>query len=144
MSRKLLDPPVLYLGSELNIGLGVSFGAGAGMGYGALLGVADGLRVFPQRPRLMVVPPGRPRAAALGPLGVAECRVDSAGNGIDRDRVTIPQERDRPADRGLRTDMADAEAVRGAREASVGDQRDLFADTLDDQCARRRPHLAHA
>src|SRR5437870_7777050 len=103
------------------------------MGYGALLGVADGLRVFPRRPRLIVVSPRRPRAAALGPLVLAECRVDRAGDGVDCDRVTIAQERDRPADRSLRPDMADAEPVRGAREASVGDQRDLFADTLADQ-----------
>ena len=48
MSRKLLDPPVLYLGGELNIGVGVGFGAGAGMGYRTLLGIADGLGVFPQ------------------------------------------------------------------------------------------------
>src|SRR6267378_459647 len=100
------------------------------MGYGALLGVADGLRVFPQRPRLMVVPPRRPGAAALGPLGVAQRNIDGAGDGVDGDHVTVAQQADRPADRGLRPDMADAEPVRGAREASVGDQRDLFVDSI--------------
>ena len=57
----------------------------AGVGDGALLGVADGLGVFPQRAGLVVVPARRPGAAALGQLGVAERDVDRAGDGVDRD-----------------------------------------------------------
>ena len=41
-------------------------------------------------------------------------------------------------------DMADAEAARGAREAAVGDQRDLLADALAVERRRGRQHLAHA
>src|SRR5947208_11047471 len=40
--------------------------------------------------------------------------------------------------------MANAEPVRGAREAPIGDQGDLFAHALADQRAGRRQHLAHA
>ena len=40
--------------------------------------------------------------------------------------------------------MANAEAVRRAREAAVGQQRHLLADTLAVERRRRRQHLAHA
>src|SRR5437870_3723882 len=52
--------------------------------------------------------------------------------------------RDRPADRRLGTDMADAEAAGRTREAAVGHQRDLLASTLAIECRRRRQHLAHS
>src|SRR6478609_1438350 len=48
------------------------------------------------------------------------------------------------ADRRLRPDVADAEAARRAREASVGDQRDLVAHALAVERGRGRQHLAHA
>src|SRR5438477_12044774 len=40
--------------------------------------------------------------------------------------------------------MADAETVRRAGEAAIGDQRDLLADPLTVECRRRRQHLAHS
>src|ERR1700683_4842057 len=39
--------------------------------------------------------------------------------------------------------MPDDEAVTAARESAVGDQRDLAAETLADDGARRTQHFAH-
>src|SRR5260221_13426403 len=119
-------------------------GAGTGMGDGALLGVADGLRVFPQRARLIAVAARLPAAFTLRQLGIAQRHVDRAGDGVDRDLVAVAQEGDRSADRRLRPDMTDAEAVRRAGEAAVGDQRHLLADALPVERRGRRQHLAHA
>ena len=40
--------------------------------------------------------------------------------------------------------MSDHDAVRGAGEAPVGDQRDLFAQALPHDRRGHRQHLAHA
>ena len=45
---------------------------------------------------------------------------------------------------GLRRDVADHQPVRGAREAAVGDQRDLVGEPLADERAGHVQHLAHA
>src|SRR5215469_15162715 len=120
--------PLVRSGSDIRVGVG--FGAGAGMGDSTLLGVADGLRIFPQRARLVGVFARRPGAAPLGELGLAQSDVDRAGDGVDRDRVAVPEQRDRSAERRFRPDMADAESVRRARKPAIGNQRHLFADTL--------------
>lgn len=100
----------------------MGFGARAGVGDSALLGIADGLRVAPQRPRLVVVAARSPGAMPLGEFGFAERDIDRAGDGVDRDPVAIAQERDRSADRCFRPDMADAETVRRAGGPAVGNQ----------------------
>src|SRR5215469_13568644 len=100
------------------------------MGDRALLGVADGLRVFPQRARLIAIPARRPGTAPLGELSLAQSDVDRAGDRVDRDPVAVPEQCDWAAERRFRPDMANAEAVRRARKPAVGDQRHLFADTL--------------
>src|SRR5258706_11332002 len=92
------------------IRVAVDLGLGAGMRHRALLGVADRLGVAPQRARLVLVLARLPRLLALGQLGVAELDIERARLGVDRDHVAVLQERDRSADRGLRPDMADAEA----------------------------------
>src|SRR5260370_10222329 len=130
-------------GAPLNIGVGVGFGAGAGVSDGALLGVADGLGAFPRGPRWIVGARRWPRLAALRQLGIAERDIDGAGNRVDRDRIALLQQSDRPADRRLRPDMADAEPVRRAREPPISNQRDFLADTLADKRAGGRQHLAH-
>ena len=84
---------------------------------GTLLGIADGLRVFPQGAGLVVVPAWGPGRLARRPLGVAERDIDRATDRIDGDRVAVLEQPDRPADRRFRPDMADAEPVRGARKA---------------------------
>ena len=52
--------------------------------------------------------------------------------------------RDRAAARGFGRDVADHEAVGGAAETAVGDQRDVVAQALADQRGGDRQHLAHA
>src|SRR3954453_9363175 len=114
------------------------------MGDGALLGVTDGLRVFPQRARLVVVPARGPRSLAAGQFGVRQRHVDRALDRVNDDRVAVLEQTDGAADRGLGPDMADAEPVARAREPAVRDQRHLLAPALADQRAGRRQHLAHA
>ena len=46
--------------------------------------------------------------------------------------------------RGFRRDVADHEAVSGAAETSIGDQRDVIAQALADERGGDRQHLAHA
>src|SRR5689334_15393919 len=116
----------------------------AGMRHRALLGIADRLRVFPERARLVFVLPRLPALAPLGELGLAELDLDRALLGVDRDHVAVAQQGDRPAHRRLRADMADAEAARRAREAAIGDERDLAAGALTVERCRRRQHLTHA
>ena len=60
------------------------------------------------------------------------------------DDVAVLDKTDRSADRGLRPDMADAKPARAAREAPVGDERNLVAGALAVKRRRRRQHLAHA
>src|ERR1700730_4552994 len=117
---------------------------GAGVRHGALLGVADGLGIAPDRARLVFVLARLPALAALGELGVAQGDVDGALIGVDGDDVAVADQRDRAADSRLGPDMADAEAARRAREAAVGDERDLAAGALAVERRRRRQHLAHA
>src|SRR5712671_7013232 len=119
-------------------------GLASGMGHGALLGVADGLRVFPQRARLVVVPAWLPRLAARRQLGLAELDVEGADLRVHGDDVAVAQQPDRAADGRLGPDMADAEAPGGAREAPVGDERHLLAHALAIDGRGGREHLAHA
>src|SRR6266446_1545970 len=51
----------------LDIRIHVRFGAGAGVRHGALLGVADGLHVYPQRARLVAVFARGPGATSIVP-----------------------------------------------------------------------------
>ena len=59
-----------------------------------------------------------------------------AGGRVDADAVAVAHQRDRAAGRGLRARVADAHAARRAREASVGQQRDLLAHALTVERAR--------
>ena len=63
---------------------------------------------------------------------------------VDDDAVAFVQQRDRAAARGFRRDVADHEAVGGAAEAAVGDQRDVVAEAAADQRGGDAEHLAHA
>src|SRR5262249_59595947 len=62
----------------------------------------------------------------------------------DLDDVAVAQEADRPADRRLRPDVADAEAAGRAGEAPVGDERDLAVGSLAIKGSRGREHFPHA
>src|SRR5215469_10455758 len=110
----------------------------------ALFGIADGLGIAPDRARLIFGLLGLPGLAAACELGGAQLDIERALGGVDLDDVAILQQADWPADRRLRTDMADAEAARAAGETAVGDQRHVLAGTLAVKRRRRRQHLAHA
>ena len=63
---------------------------------------------------------------------------------VDGDDVAVPDGRDRAAARRLGRDVADHEAVRGAGEAPVGQQRDVLAQARAVDGAGDGEHLAHA
>src|SRR5881296_1546616 len=80
----------------------------------------------------------------LPELGAGELHVEAALLDVDDDRVAGLERGDRSAVGGLGRDVADHEAVRGAREAAVGHQRDLVAEPGALDGARHVQHLAHA
>src|SRR5580692_2110273 len=77
-------------------------------------------------------------------LSLAELDVERTALRIERDDVAAGNERDRPADRRLRADMADAETAGGAGKAAIGNQRDLAAHALSIKRGCGRQHFAHA
>src|SRR5690606_4688226 len=85
-----------------------------------------------------------PLGPAFGQYLLRHVEVDRAGFGIDADGVAILDQRDRATFGGFRADMADAEAARGAREAAIGDQRDLLAHAEAIERGGGREHFAHA
>src|ERR1700677_1931916 len=68
---------------------------------------------------------------------------DRVRDGVDRDRVAVSDDGDRPADGGLRRDVSHHEAVAAAREAAIRDQADRVPEALADDGACRGEHLAH-
>src|SRR4029077_18983090 len=90
------------------------------MGDCTLLGITDGLRIAPQATRLMIVAARLPQPPALGELGIAQRQIDRALLRIDRDHVAVADQADRSADRRLRSDVADAEAMCSARKPAIG------------------------
>src|SRR4051812_45271903 len=119
-------------------------GGSARMGHGAIDGGPDLLGVFPKIAGAVLRLARLPALAPFGELRRGEIDINRAVDGVDRDDVAIPQQRNRSAHGRFRPDMADAEATRRAREAPVGDQRDLAAGPLSSQRRSGREHLAHA
>jgi hypothetical protein len=64
--------------------------------------------------------------------------------GIDHHAVALAQQRDRAAPCRFRRDVADHEAMGGAGETAVGDQRHVVAEAAADQRRGDAEHLAHA
>src|SRR5436190_8307722 len=85
-----------------------------------------------------------PFSFTLGELCIGQLYVKSSRDGIDFDGIAVLQERDRPAYGRFGPDMADTEPSSSAREAAVGDQRDLAAHALPGQRRRGREHFPHA
>src|SRR5580658_322745 len=104
----------------------------------------DLLGVFPQISGREIRLARRPAGATPIELGGIELHVERARMGVDLDDVAIAHQRDRPADRRLRPDMADAEAARRAREPPVGNERNLAARALAVKGRGGGQHLAHA
>src|SRR4029077_2707486 len=97
-------------------------GRSARMGQCAVARRSNLLGVFPQVTGSEFIAARLPLLRAPIKLSLAEPDVERAALRIERDDVTIANERDRAADRRLRTDMADAEAARGAGKPAIGDQ----------------------
>src|SRR4029079_10518227 len=78
------------------------------------------LSILPERTRRVVSRTSAPFGLALGELGVAQFYVKVSCHRVDLDDVAILEQRDRAADCGFRSDMADAEAAGSAGEPAVG------------------------
>ena len=72
------------------------------------------LGIFPDRARAIFRLSRLPALGALGQLRIADIDRDLARHRIQGDDIAVLDMGDRAADRGLGTDMADAEAARGA------------------------------
>src|SRR3954451_24203023 len=83
-------------------------------------------------------------AEALGELIVREVDAQLARLDVDGDDVALVECRQGSSARRLGRDVPDHEPVRGAREAAVGDQRDVLAGALADDRRSDVQHLAHA
>ena len=86
--------------------------------------------------------PGGAPARELG--GVEQQRRACARSPSIADPVAVAHQRDRPAERCLGADVADHQAARRAREAAVGEERDLLAHALAVDERGDAEHLAHA
>src|SRR6185503_5068828 len=64
--------------------------------------------------------------------------------GVDGDGVAVLHERDGSADIRFGRDVAGDESVAAAGESSVGDERDVFAETFAHDGAGGRKHFSHA
>ena len=85
-----------------------------------------------------------PRFGASGQLCRRDLDVERPLGEVDRDDVAVAQQADRSALGRLGRHVADAESARSAREPSVGDERNGFADRHAFEKAGERQHLAHA
>src|SRR5690606_7077440 len=129
---------------DSDIGVLLHFGLAAGMGHRAVMGIAHGLGIFPQRAGLVFGFTGLPLLPAAGEFGGAHIDAENTLHRIDGDDVAILDQANGAADRCFRPDMADAEAARGAGETPVSDQRHLFAHALAVDRRGGGEHLAHA
>src|ERR1700690_1270887 len=116
----------------------------AGMGDRAFDGRPYLLSVFPQITGAEFGLTRLPLGLALGQFVGRKLDIDGALLGIELDDVAVADERDRPADRRLRPNMADAKAAGGAGKAPVGDERDLVALALAIERGRGGKHFTHA
>lgn len=103
----------------------------------ALAGILDGSGVFAQstthgKTSLWEVTGGLagfPLLLALGELSVRELDVENALVGINGDDITIVDETDGTADRCLRDNVADQEAVGTTGETAISDESAGFTET---------------
>src|SRR6185312_127443 len=106
-------------------GEGFDFVRCGNLGGGAVGSGTDQQRVLGQRAAADLRRGWLPVGATCDEVGVGN---DLAAGGVDHDAVAFVQQRDRPAACRLRCDVADHEAVGGAGETAVGDQRHVVAE----------------
>src|SRR5262249_34847449 len=69
--------------------------------------------------------------------------LEEAFGSVDRDPVSLQDERDGPADRRLRRHVPHNQTVGAAGESAVGDETDAVAETGTDDRRRWGEHLPH-
>src|SRR5262249_23878444 len=139
----MAPPSKAMLARTLNVRIARSLGRRAGMGHRAIARRSHLLGVLPQ---ISGGEYGRSRLPCLGPrleLGLAELDLERALHRVHGDDVAVAHERDRPADGGFRTHMADAKTAGRSGEAPVGDERDLPAHALSIKGRGGRQHFSH-
>src|SRR3546814_5679109 len=82
-----------------DVGVAFELRLAAGMGHRAVMGIADGLGVFPQRARLVLVLAWLPLLLARRHLPGRTIDAEDALDRIDGDDVAILDQTDRAADR---------------------------------------------
>src|SRR5579864_7850276 len=105
-------------------------GRPARMGDGAVARRTDLLGIFPKVTGGESVAARLPRRTAALEFVGAQLHVQTAAARIEANDVAVTHERDRAADGGFRTDMADAKAAGRAGKPAVGDERDFAAHAL--------------
>src|SRR5262249_51518669 len=114
------------------------------MRNGPLRCLTDQASVFRERASPM---PRRPWFPGLAPpckLDLVNQQIHPARRGIDPNAVAVAYQRQRPADKGLRRNIADAHPARRTGEAPVGDQGNLLAHPLAVDKRGHPEHFAHA
>src|SRR5262245_40322599 len=129
---------------SLNIRIANKFRLPARMSDGAVARRTYLIRKLPQRSTGVGIERRLPCRSPLFECGRIDLEIERTVLGVHHDDIAVLNEADRAADGGLRTHMADAEAARGAREAPVGDERDLVTRALAVERSRGGQHLAHA
>src|ERR1700751_5832356 len=107
----------------LDVRIAHRLGRSARMGQCAVARRSNLLGVFPQITGSEFIAARLPLLRAPIELSLAELDVERAAFRIERNDVAVANERNRAAHRRFRTDMADAEAARGAGKPAIGDQR---------------------
>src|SRR5262245_55752048 len=137
-------PPISIARNRLStVRIALFLGRAAGVRHCAVDGGTNLLRVLPQVTGSVFALARLPLPLALSQFIRGKLDVERALHRIDLDDVTVADEPDRPPARSLGADVADAEPPRCAGEATVGDQRDLFAGALAIKGGGGRKHLAH-
>src|SRR5262249_27946943 len=130
--------------ARLHVRITRLLGRSARMGHGAVDRRPDLLGVLPQITGAELPLARFPILTPPLQLLCGELHIQRAFFRVDLDDVAVAQQADRPADRGLRAAVADAEPARGAGKASVGDERDLTVGALAVERRGGGEHLAHA
>src|SRR5436305_13545783 len=86
---------------------------------------------------------GTPSDQALCQLAVVELHEERALVNVDRDDITVLNNRKRSAACRLRRDVPDHQPAGRARKSAVGDEYDGLADAGSDHGRRDAQHLAH-
>ncbi len=133
---------IFFWGELLGRSLGPSR-VGRLIGHGAEAGGADLLGVFGEHPTGIIGFVGFPLGEASGEIGGGDVEVERAFGGVDDNDIAIFDDGERTTEGGFWGDVADDETVGAAAEASIGDERDVFAEAFAHDCAGGGEHFAH-